>query len=208
MFHISRNRNHSKNRNQGFSTLQHNPHLSTIMSSWSSKPVRQDYITKIRYTNILSPPPLNPKLLQYHTTTPTSSQKEGDQLLSSLFRKENFHNFLERIDDQSGLELNLVDNVGFLEHGDSSSIGKIKNKSVALHQKYRALLRGAGIGKIKRSDQAVPFLRKTEFISDQSLSKFSTISAHTEESEVNVVNVKLINSEEHNLDAEHQLEAV
>lgn len=169
------------------------------MSLRPNKPVRQDYIAKIRYANSLPPPPLNPKLIKYNTTTPISSKTEGDQLLSSLFRKENFHNLLERIDDQLGLELNLIDNVGFLEHG------QIKNKTVPLHSKDRALLRDAGIGKIKRTDQAVSFLRRTEYISDQSLPKSSAVITHTEESKVNE---KLKNSEEHNLDAEHQLEAV
>ncbi|CAD1812399.1 Paf1 family protein [Candida parapsilosis] len=173
------------------------------MSSRSSKPVRQDYIAKIRYTNSLPPPPSNPKLINYNTTTPISSQTEGDQLLSSLFRKENFRNLLERIDDQLGLELNLIDNVGFLDHGDASSIGQAKNKYTALHPKDRALLRDAGIGNIKRSDQSVSFLRRTEYISDQSLPK--STSTHTEE---NKVHEKLKNSEEHSLDAEHQLKAV
>ncbi|KAI5950503.1 hypothetical protein CANMA_005163 [Candida margitis] len=175
------------------------------MSSRSNKPVRQDYIAKIRYANSLPPPPLNPKFIEYNTTTPISSKTEGEQLLSSLFRKENFHNLLERIDDQSGLELNLINNVGFLDHGDQSSIGQLKNKPVALHQKDRALLRHVGIGQIKRTDQDVSFLRRTEYIADQSLLKSAAASTHTEE---NKVNEKLKNNEEHSLDADHQLEAV
>ncbi|KAI5954167.1 hypothetical protein KGF57_003924, partial [Candida theae] len=175
------------------------------MSSRSSKPVRQDYIAKVRYTNSLPPPPSNPKLIQYNTTTPITSKTEGDQLLSSLFRKENFRSLLERIDDQLGLDLNLIDNVGFLDNGDQSSIGQLKDKPVALHPKDRVLLRDAGIGKIERSDQTVSFLRRTEYISEQSLPKSSAVSTHTEETKVNE---KLKNSEEHSLDAGHQLKAV
>ncbi|KAG5419141.1 hypothetical protein I9W82_002908 [Candida metapsilosis] len=175
------------------------------MSSRSNKPVRQDYIAKIRYSNSLPPPPSNPKLIHYNTTTPVSSKTEGDQLLSSLFRKENFRSLLERIDDQLGLELNLIDNVGFLDHGDQSSIGQLKNKPVSLHPKDRVLLRDAGIGKIDRTDQSVSFLRRTEYISDQSLPKSSTVLTQAEETKVNE---KLKNNEEHNLDAEHQLKAV
>ncbi|KAI3404527.2 hypothetical protein KGF56_002719 [Candida oxycetoniae] len=176
--------------------------------SLRNKPVRQDYIAKIRYTNNLPPPPLNPKFIEYNTTTPVSPKTEGEQLLSSLFRKENFQNLMERIDDHLGLELNLINNNGFLDYGKPSSIGQLtrNDEPIPLHPKDRALLRDAGIGSINKSEPAVSFLRRTEYISERSLPKAtSAITTHSEEIKVNE---KLRNSESHDLDADAQLEAV
>ena len=173
----------------------------------SHKPVRQDYIAKIRYTNNLPPPPLNPKYIEYNTTNPISPKVEAEQLLSSLFRKENFQNLLGRIDDFSGLELNLLNNAGFFA-GDSTVVGQLSKNGqpVHLHPKDRALLRDAGIGKINKSEPGVSFLRRTEYISERSLPKAAhSVTAHTEEVKVNE---KLKNNESHSLDADAQLNAV
>ncbi|KAI5952353.1 hypothetical protein KGF54_003219 [Candida jiufengensis] len=175
------------------------------MSSRSNKPVRQDYIAKIRYTNNLPPPPLNPKYIEYNTTNPISSKLEGEQLLSSLFRKENFQNLIERIDENFGLELNLINNTGFLDQDKLEVIGQLtkNDQPITLHPKDRALLRDAGIGKLKNtSEPGVSFLRRTEYISERAAPKSST---NIEESKVNE---KLKNNEEDQLDADHQLEAV
>ena len=115
-----------------------------MSSNKSLKPIRQDYIAKVRYTNNLPPPPLNPKFIEYNTTDPISTQQEGEYLISSLFRKENFQNLMERIDDQLGLDLNLINNRGFLsEDKMNESVGKLKYNQ--LHPNDRALLRDAGI---------------------------------------------------------------
>ncbi|KAI5965277.1 uncharacterized protein KGF55_001497 [Candida pseudojiufengensis] len=175
------------------------------MSSRSNKPVRQDYIAKIRYTNNLPPPPLNPKYIEYNTTNPISSKIEGEQLLSSLFRKENFQNLIERIDENLGLELNLINNHGFLDQDKLEVIGQLTNDDnspINLHPKDRVLLRDAGIGKLKKSEPGVSFLRRTEYISERSVPKSST------NIEENKVNEKLKNNEEDQLDSEHQLKAV
>lgn len=150
------------------------------MSQKPLKPVRQEYIAKIRYTNNLPPPPLNPKFLQYETIN-TSSKIESEQLMSSLFRKENFLNLIERLDDEYGMNLNLMNNTGFLEDGKESAVFGITNKdTVELHPKDRILLRDAGIGKISKSEPGVSFLRRTEYISDKQLPKTSTVENKNE----------------------------
>ncbi|CAH2350230.1 RNA polymerase II-associated protein 1 [[Candida] railenensis] len=133
-----------------------------------SKPVRQDYIAKVRYINTLPPPPLNPKYLQYNTTEKVSTKEESEQILTSLFRKQNFLSFIENVDEEFGLNLNLINNPGVLNNGDESSIFALsKNgEKLELHPKDKVLLRDAGIGKISKSEPGVSFLRRTEYISE------------------------------------------
>ncbi|CAI5758089.1 unnamed protein product [Candida verbasci] len=176
------------------------------MSS-SSKPVKQDYITKVRYTNNLPPPPLNPKFIEYNTTNPKSKKQEGD-LISSLFRKENFRHLMEKIDESSGLELNLLNNYQFFYEPNSQAIGQLHkydnpNDIVELHEKDKALLRDAGVGKINKAEPGVAFLRRTEYISEKPTT--SSQSLHDEELKVNE---KLSKSNENKLDPDSQLEAV
>ncbi|CAK9439557.1 uncharacterized protein LODBEIA_P36570 [Lodderomyces beijingensis] len=176
--------------------------------SQRNKPVRQDYVAKIRYTNNLPPPPLNPKYIEYNTANPISQKTEAEQLLASLFRKENFQILMEKIDDQSGLELNLINNNGFLDYGKPSSIGQLtrNDQPIPLHPKDRALLRDAGIGKINKSEPGVSFLRRTEYISERSTPKTTTSAAiQTEEAKANA---KIKNEAMHSLDADAQLDAV
>ena len=98
------------------------------MSQESHKPVRQDFVAKIRYMNNLPPPPLNPKFLKYNTTWKLSPKAESEELMSSLFRKENFTNLVEAVDDESGVNLNLINNRGFLDDGNESVIRKLSSK--------------------------------------------------------------------------------
>ncbi|KAK6457366.1 DNA-directed RNA polymerase II regulator [Scheffersomyces xylosifermentans] len=147
------------------------------------KPIRQDYIAKVRYTNNLPPPPLNPKFIEYNTTENVSSQKEAEYLISSLFRKENFTSLIGNIDEELGMNLNLINNGGFLDNGDDTVItnlvtketkesnGSRHEKVVTLHAKDRALLRDAGIGTISKSEPGVSFLRRTEYIAERLLPK-------------------------------------
>lgn len=172
-----------------------------IMSS-SNKPqksMKQDYIAKVRYTNNLPPPPLNPKFIAYNTTDPISTKQEGEYLMASLFRKENFQNLMERIDDQLGLNLNLINNHGFLSEEKIEAIGKLKYDQ--LHPKDRILLRDAGIGRISKNEPGVSFLRRTEYISERPLSKGSSgLSTANEE----VKNKERLSKDEH-FDASSQL---
>lgn len=143
------------------------------MSKLQHKPVRQDYIAKVRYLNTLPPPPLNPKYLHYNTSEPISAKEESEQILSSFFRKQNHVNLIEHIDDEYGLNLNLLNNPGLLNNGDELSIFGFRDKSgvdadtkIELHPRDKALLRDAGIGKISKSEPGVSFLRRTEYISE------------------------------------------
>ncbi|ODV81136.1 DNA-directed RNA polymerase II regulator [Suhomyces tanzawaensis NRRL Y-17324] len=146
--------------------------------SKQSKPIRQEYITKIRYTNNLPPPPLNPKFLQYNLTENVTPKQEAEYLMSSLFRKENFRGLIDNVDEELGMNLNLINNRGFLDDGNDSVIYNMvkseqdgvkseKPVSVKLHPKDRILLRDAGIGKISKSEPGVSFLRRTEYIADK-----------------------------------------
>lgn len=137
--------------------------------SKSHKPVRQEYIAKVRYINNLPPPPLNPKFIKYDTTESKSQVEEHDQLLSSLFRRENFKPLIENVDEEYGMNLNLINNPGVLDNQDFSSIIKEKSEEINLHPSDRILLRDAGIGKINKKDPEVSFLRRTEYISERSL---------------------------------------
>lgn len=129
------------------------------------KPVRQDYIAKVRYTNNLPPPPLNPKFIKYNVTETTTQKEENEHLLSSLFRKENFNLFIGQVDDEYGMPLNPLYVRGFLDGSNPNAIGA--NNSVPLHAKDRALLRDAGIGHINKSEPGVSFLRRTEYIAER-----------------------------------------
>lgn len=158
------------------------------MSLKSQKPIRQDYIAKVRYINNLPPPPLNPKFIDYNTTEKVSSKTESEQLMTSLFRKENFTGLMESVDEELGMNLNLINNSGFLDNGNESSIYKLSNdkneneaKHIALHPRDRALLRDAGIGKISKSEPAVSFLRRTEYIAERQLPKSNGAANGTED---------------------------
>lgn len=131
------------------------------------KPVRQDYIAKIRYINNLPPPPLNPKFLKYNVSESITPTEENEQLMSSLFRKENFLQFIGQVDEEFGMAINPLEIRGFLDGSNENAISA--NNSVPLHAKDRALLRDAGIGNINKSEPGVSFLRRTEYIAERQL---------------------------------------
>lgn len=137
--------------------------------SKQQKPVRQDYIAKARYLNNLPPPPLNPKFLKYNLTEHVLPEQESEQLLSSLFRKENFTQFIGQIDEEFGMPLNLLQNEGFLDGSNEAAIYAL-NLTVPLHPKDRILLRDAGIGRVNKSEPGVSFLRRTEYIAENKAS--------------------------------------
>ncbi|EMG47122.1 hypothetical protein G210_2597, partial [Candida maltosa Xu316] len=174
---------------------------SSSSSSSHKKTVRQDYIAKVRYTNNLPPPPLNPKFIKYNTTDPISTQQEGEHLISSLFRKENFQSLMGRIDESFGLELNLINNHGFLsEDKMNESIGKLEYSQ--LHPKDRALLRDAGIGKISKVEPGVSFLRRTEYIAEERSGSKSGTNLSTVENEEIKNNKKMTNDDHFDPDSQ------
>lgn len=130
-----------------------------------TKPTRQEYIAKVRYINNLPPPPLNPKFIKYNVTENITPQQENEHLLSSLFRKENFNQFIANIDEEYGMSLNPLQIRGFLDGSNPNAISA--NNAVPLHPKDRVLLRDAGIGNINKSEPGVSFLRRTEYIAER-----------------------------------------
>lgn len=146
-----------------------------MSSKKPSKPIRQDYIAKVRYRNNLPPPPVNPKFLKYNLTELVSTKTESEHLMLSLFRKENFKSLIAGVDDEFGMNLNLINNTGFLDKGDH---GVIFERKMPLHPSDRMLLRDAGIGKISKSEPGVAFLRRTEYISEKQLNKSAGVDVN------------------------------
>lgn len=141
------------------------------------KPVRQEYIAKIRYINNLPPPPLHPKFLKYNVSETVTPIEENEQLMSSLFRKENFLQFIGQVDEEFGMAINPIETRGFLDGSNDRAI--FANNSVPLHPKDRALLRDAGIGNINKSEPGVSFLRRTEYIAERQTSSRGEDKAET-----------------------------
>lgn len=142
----------------------------------SKKPSRQEYIVKVRYSNNLPPPPLNPKFLEYSSMDASATKKEAEDLIGSLFRKDNFTPLMENVDNELGMRLNLINNTGFFDESNESVLFSMtdknnKDRPITLQPKDRALLRDAGIGKISKSEPGVSFLRRTEYISEKQLPK-------------------------------------
>ncbi|GEQ68678.1 hypothetical protein JCM33374_g2346 [Metschnikowia sp. JCM 33374] len=160
------------------------------------KPVRQDYIAKVRYINNLPPPPLNPKFLKYNVTEKFTPKQESEYLLSSLFRKENFNHYIAQVDDEYGMSLNPLQVAGFVDGSKKDALST--NNNVALHSKDRALLRDAGVGKINKSEPGVSFLRRTEYIAERS-------SANRPEEKSSVTSRE---KKSDKVDADSQLQAV
>lgn len=173
--------------------------------SKNNKPIRQEFIAKVRYINNLPPPPLNPTFLQYNLTERKSINQENDELMTSLFRKENFKSYIQQIDEEYGLNLNLVNNTGYLDNDDDSVIYNFKNsngdENIQLHPKDRALLRDAGIGNVSKSEPGVSFLRRTEYISERQLPKIENEIKDTKEYETE-------SKKQDNHDPDSQLAAV
>lgn len=134
-------------------------------------PLKQDYISKIRYLNTLPPPVLNPKLLNYHLLNKFLPKKEAEQLMSSLFRKENFLNLIDNLDEELGMNLNLINNTGYLDEQKEEVIFGQKNKTIALDPRDRTLIRDFGNTNQVRALSDVAFLRRTEYISEKDNNK-------------------------------------
>lgn len=156
------------------------------------KPVRQDYIAKIRYTNNLPPPPLNPRFLKYNLTNSLTPLQENDALMSSVLRKEYMALLIGQIDEEYGMPVNP------LELPDYSLALQGKSPSdVPLHPADRVLLRDAGIGNVNKSEPGVSFLRRTEYIAERSATRLDDRGA-----------IGTKKNEEEKTDPESQLRAV
>ncbi|KAI1191113.1 RNA polymerase II-associated [Nemania serpens] len=133
-------------------------------SAGEHRPVHQDYIARIRYSNALPPPPNPPKLLDIPNTGLASGQYTAPGFASRLAREQPLN---IEADAELGMPLDLVGMPGIFD-GDESSIqaSSLTPSIHSLHPHDRLLLRPLQtLGKPKTTDSAVSFLRRTEYIS-------------------------------------------
>ncbi|KAK0748766.1 RNA polymerase II-associated, partial [Apiosordaria backusii] len=130
--------------------------------SQRDKNYQQDYITRIRYSNALPPPPIPPKLLAIPSVGLASGQYTNPNFASHLARIQALN---IEADGELGMPLDLVGMPGVFD-GDESSI-QAPSEPPPIHPHDRALLRPLGsLGKPKSQSQGVSFLRRTEYISN------------------------------------------
>ncbi|KAG9246236.1 Paf1-domain-containing protein, partial [Calycina marina] len=144
------------------------------MSSSAARPVHQDYIARIRYSNALPPPPNPPKLLDIPNTGLASGQYTNPGFASRLARDQPLN---IEADAELGMPLDLVGMPGIFD-GDESSI-QAPMHLPPTHAHDRALLRPLStLGKPKFTESGVSFLRRTEYISShQSKSRFDSTTS-------------------------------
>src|SRR5262249_7454335 len=87
------------------------------MASSSSRPIYQDYIARIRYSNALPPPPNPPKLLEIPNTGLQSGHYTSAGFASRLHRDQPLN---IEADAELGMPIDLVGLPGVFE-GDESS---------------------------------------------------------------------------------------
>lgn len=136
------------------------------------RPVHQDYIARIRYSNALPPPPNPPKLLDIPNTGLASGQYTVPGFASRLAREQPLN---IEADAELGMPLDLIGMPGIFDGDESSIQATSQTPSIhSLHPQDRVLLRPLQtLGKPKPTDAAVSFLRRTEYISS-----ISTKSKH------------------------------
>ncbi|KAI0878372.1 RNA polymerase II-associated [Hypoxylon argillaceum] len=137
---------------------------SSSRGAGDHRPVHQDYIARIRYSNVLPPPPNPPKLLDIPNTGLASGQYTAPGFASRLAREQPLN---IEADAELGMPLDLIGMPGIFDGDESSIQGPSPTPSIqSLHPHDRALLRPLQtLGKPKTTDSAVSFLRRTEYIS-------------------------------------------
>ncbi|KAI1365219.1 RNA polymerase II-associated [Xylaria arbuscula] len=137
---------------------------SSSRSGGEHRPVHQDYVARIRYSNALPPPPNPPKLLDIPNTGLASGQYTAPGFASRLAREQPLN---IEADGELGMPLDLVGMPGVFDGDESSIQASSKTPSLhSLHPQDRVLLRPLQtLGKPKTADAAVSFLRRTEYIS-------------------------------------------
>ncbi|GAP89615.1 putative RNA polymerase ii- paf1 protein [Rosellinia necatrix] len=140
---------------------------SSSRGAGEHRPVHQDYIARIRYSNALPPPPNPPKLLDIPNTGLASGQYTAPGFASRLAREQPLN---IEADAELGMPLDLIGMPGIFD-GDEGSI-HAPSQAPSLHSlnpQDRMLLRPLQtLGKPKMADSAVSFLRRTEYISSVS----------------------------------------
>ncbi|KAK6822629.1 hypothetical protein PG990_015077 [Apiospora arundinis] len=124
------------------------------------RPVHQDFIARIRFSNALPPPPHPPKLLDIPNTGLASGHYTAPSFAGRLAREQPLN---IEADAELGMPLDLVGMPGIFD-GDESSI-QAPSQVPQPHPHDKPLLRSiAQLGKPKTGDGAVSFLRRTEYI--------------------------------------------
>lgn len=151
-----------------------------MASSYSqSRVIHQDYIARIRYSNVLPPPPNPPKLLDIPNTGLASGQYTNPGFASRLARD---HPLNIEADAELGMPLDLVGMPGVFD-GDESSIQAPLNPPTPYPQDRPLLRPLSSLGKPRLSNSGVSFLRRTEYIS--SYTSKSRFESSTSKSLVN-----------------------
>ncbi|KAI6251500.1 RNA polymerase II-associated protein 1 [Erysiphe necator] len=148
-----------------------------MASSYSqSRVIHQDYIARIRYSNVLPPPPNPPKLLDIPNTGLASGHYTNPGFASRLARDYPLN---IEADAELGMPLDLIGMPGVFD-GDESSIQAPLNPPPPYPQD-RALLRPlSSLGKPRLSTSGVSFLRRTEYISSYtSKSRFESSTSRS-----------------------------
>ncbi|KAI0911478.1 RNA polymerase II-associated [Ustulina deusta] len=137
---------------------------SSSRSGGEHRPVHQDYVARIRYSNALPPPPNPPKLLDIPNTGLASGQYTAPGFASRLAREQPLN---IEADAELGMPLDLIGMPGIFDGDESSIQAPSRAPSIhSLHPQDRVLLRPLQtLGKPKPADSAVSFLRRTEYIS-------------------------------------------
>ncbi|WPH02931.1 Hypothetical protein R9X50_00580100 [Acrodontium crateriforme] len=137
-------------------------------SKGPARPVHQDYIARIRYSNALPPPPNPPKLLEIPGTGLAGGQYTSAGYAARLAREQPLN---IEADAELGMPIDLVGISGVFD-GDDKAIS-VRTKP-QLHPADKALLRPlASLGKANVVG-AVSFLRRTEYTSSQGTQHFAS----------------------------------
>ncbi|KIH91712.1 RNA polymerase II-associated factor 1 [Sporothrix brasiliensis 5110] len=134
---------------------------SSASRGGGERTVHQDYIARVRYSNVLPPPPNPPKLLEIPNTGLSSGFYTSPAFASRLAREQPLN---IEADAELGMPLDLIGMPGVFD-GDESSIQSDPHPP-PVHPHDRALLKPlSSLGKPRTTESGVSFLRRTEYIS-------------------------------------------
>ena len=136
------------------------------------------YIARVKYTNDLPPPKLPPKLLKYNADEQEFLKNEvnNPSLITTLSTKNDISQ-LVKINEDLGMELNLMKFPGVLDNNDDKMLYGFEN--IKLAPEDRVLLRNPGVDRLTKTDiSKVGFLRRTEYTSSTLTSRPQSASAN------------------------------
>lgn len=136
------------------------------------------YIARVKYANDLPPPKLPPKLLKYNADEQEFLKNEvnNPSLITTLSTKNDISQ-LVKINEDLGMELNLMKFPGVLDNNDDKMLYGFEN--IKLAPEDRVLLRNPGVDRLTKTDiSKVGFLRRTEYTSSTLTSRPQSASAN------------------------------